>query len=193
MKIKALAIMALTLLACGAPATFDAAQADQAAPAGSSASEPIGVRYARAYLALTKAELAKASEANQRVPGTMPASQLSGLELSVLIAEENLKQAQAVAEGKTYNSLVVVATENLKVADEAYQRAQEVNRRVVGTITATELERLRLAAEVAKLAVERSKALDGQPADVRLQWEVEQLREEVLRLRNIVAQLQRRN
>ena len=62
-----------------------------------------------------------------------------------------------------------------------------------GTVTNDELERLRLTAELAQLALARERAAgDPQSVAADLQWQVEQLRTEVDDLRRTVESLTKR-
>jgi hypothetical protein len=154
--------------------------------------EPLNVRYARAYLDLCKIDLQQAHNVNKSVAGTLTSSYLQPLEQAVRMAEEHLSDTLAEASGKQIAINLRNEEVAAKLAEINYQKAASANARVAGTVNDLELERLRLTAEVAKLTLEKAR-IASQTELGYLQWQVDQLHDEVYRLRNIVAQLARMN
>jgi hypothetical protein len=153
--------------------------------------DSLSVRYARAFVSLTQLEWQRALDTNKRVPGTYSTESIAALHRSVAFAQALLDQSLAKSEGqKDPKTTIMSFTEaRAKAAEADYQRAVEFSNRSQFASDKTELERLRLIAEITKLRVEQSKTLDTNSPAAVLQWEVDQLREDVLLLSQQVARL----
>jgi|GEM_PF-4483679 hypothetical protein len=152
----------------------------------------LDVRYAEVYLQLTKLEFARAVDINRQIPGTFTNAALEALRQSVVIAQEQLNDLQAKGNDRKA-AYLISAQASAKGAEAAYLRALRINEQSPGTIVANELERLRLSAELAKLSLQKAETVE--PANVQqfLQWQVDQLREELYQLKTRLAQIQRMN
>jgi len=143
--------------------------------------ESIRVRYARAYLELTKADLNTALGVNKRIGVAYPGNTVQRLRNHVAIAEAKLQYELNGGESKLHDIHLRELEEARKLADMYLANAVAVNKRLAGTIDELEIKRLRLVAEVAKLAIERGR----DPAAVstpyaHLQWQLDQMRSELL-------------
>lgn len=154
--------------------------------------EPLNVRYARAFLELAKLDLQKAQNANRSVAGTLSAAYIEPLMQGVRMAEQLVDDAQQEAQGKKVAVSLRNEEVHAKLTEISYQKAAAANARVSGTVNGIELERLRLTAEVARLGLERAKVASQTELGF-VQWQLDQLHEELFRLRNTVAQISRMN
>ncbi len=75
----------------------------------------------------------------------------------------------------------------------ALAKAQNANRRVAGAISQGEVDRLIAQRDLAKVKIEKARHLAAESPLSNVQFELEQLREEVQELRLIVALLRFRN
>ena len=152
--------------------------------AGNSPSpESIHVRYARAYLDLAKADLDIALDMNRRIGGAYSENTLQRLRNHAEIAEARLQYEITGGESKLHDIHLRELEEARKLAEQDLASAIAVNKRLAGTVRELEIRRLRLAAEVARLAVARGR----DPATVsspyaHLQWQLDRMRSELLRL-----------
>jgi hypothetical protein len=169
-----------------------AAEGRQDEPAGAKKKQDsVEVRYARAAAQLARVALQEAQETNRNAPHTFPQTELNRLNQGVQVAEERLKIALDSSGQGFHRANLLFAQTAIRVAEVDYSKALKANDKVKGTVGPTELERLKLTVETARLSFERLQAFGDDPASrlVEAQWEIEQLRDEVLRLRNRVEQL----
>lgn len=156
------------------------------------------VRYARLCLKRAQAELQKVLTANEKLGTNMyPVSLVERLRENVKIAEEGVEQALLAKQGEEHQPHKVHIREAeaaVKIAELNLQQALEINKRKSGSYGADDLERLRLAVEIAQLRLEMANdpAVVDSPV-AHLQWQVEQLRDEVLELRLRVEQMSGRD
>lgn len=154
---------------------------------------PFAERYAEASLRLAKIDLQKAIELNKRVPNTFSPVALQPLEQAVDLAQQWYDDVRKAVADPLYASYVRGEEAALMIAEAEYQKARAADERFPGTTNPDELERLRLTAEVARLRYTRALDSASEPESARLAWQVEQLREEMIRLRARVEQLRRIN
>jgi len=152
-------------------------------------SENLNVRYARAYLKLAKMDLQKVLDMNSHVPGTFPDVVVEPLRQVVRIAESQLQQALNGNGGGRQNMDLHNVEAAVMVAETRLQQATAANKRMPGSFDEGEVERLRLGAEVARLALAKARAASVQSVVNHLQADVEELRQEVLQLRSRVFEL----
>lgn len=166
-------------------ASYGTAQTDAPRPsnAGNSrSSESIRVRYARAYLDLAKTNLDIALDVNKRIGPAYSENSVQRLRNQVEIAKAKLQYELGVGESRKLHDVHLrELQEARKLADMNLASAIVVNKRLAGTINELEIKRLRLAAEVAKLAIAigRDPAAVGTPY-AHLQWQLDQMRSELL-------------
>ena len=154
--------------------------------------QDLDIRYARLTLALSQLELQRALETNKQVPGTFTRASLVALEQSVIINEEQLK-ALTQKGGKRIPMFLIAAEANAKATQQQLQRVLTINQQNPGTIAPIDIERLRLTAELANVNLEKARSINPKNEAQFLQWQVDQLREDVYQLRIRVAQLSRLN
>jgi len=149
----------------------------------SPAPENIFVRYARAYLELAKAELGVTLDVNRRIGATYPETTVQRLRNHVEIAKAKLQYELTGGESKLHDIHLRELEGAKKLAERELANAITVNRRLAGTVSEPEIQRLRLAAGVARLAITmgRDPTAVGTP-HAHLQWQLDQMRSELLRL-----------
>ncbi len=171
------------------------AQGGEGPAAEQKGEESPNVRYARAALRLAQVTLQEANEANQRMPKTVPETDVSRLDQNARLAELQLKAALDPSIHGFHGENLLLAESAIKVAEADYQKALQANKKFPGAVGKSKLERLRLEVEVSRLHLEREKTLGEDTASrmTELHWQLEQLRDEVLHLRSRVEQLSELN
>jgi len=141
------------------------------------------LKYAEVYLKLARLDLQKQSDLQSRVQGSISLTQMERVRGLLRVAEENYR---LVREGKTSRGALNIARgrEAVHMAEELYKVAQQVNGVSATTISAIDVERARLTIDLerASLAKAEAAAKTESPLD-DLAWEVDQNRDELLRLR----------
>ncbi len=145
-------------------------------------SHDIEVAYAEVLLKLARLDLQKMTDLQNRVRGSITASQFDRVEGLARVAEENLR---LVKEGKASRAAmnVVRAREAVRTAEYVWRTAQQV-KVAANAISDTELLRLRTMIELERLGLARAEvaAQTDSPLD-DLALEVDQMRDEMQRLR----------
>lgn len=152
----------------------------------------LDVKYAKAYLALMEATMAKYQETNRRLPNTIRPSVVRALQESVREAQERLQLAEHddVSDAEIY---VSSAQSDMREAEEAIRKAEAANLQFAGTVSDFEVRRLKAELEVAKIRAEKANHLASESPLANVRYELQQLREEVQELRMFVALLRDRN
>ncbi|MBI2826731.1 MAG: hypothetical protein HYX69_18825 [Planctomycetia bacterium] len=153
----------------------------------------LNVRYANAYLKLVEAELRKLQDTNRKLPGTIRPSVIEAMEAAVGEARDRLNAAQKQQSDMEGGLYLLAAQSELKAAQESLGKAEAANREVPDTVGRFEVARLQAALELAQVKLEKARILDADSPLAQVQWEIEQLREQVQDLRLIVALLRDRN
>jgi hypothetical protein len=153
------------------------------------ANESLEVRYARAYLQLAQADLQIAVEENKKVPGTYPEAAIEPLRRVVAIAEEQLKHALGESAHDLHSVHIRQAEAAVAEAESDLQRTLAANRRLPGLVDPTQLHRAHLRVEVAKLALAKARAVNAHNLPEHMQWQLEELRMELLQLQSQVQKL----
>ncbi|HEY2147990.1 MAG TPA: hypothetical protein VGH32_08635 [Pirellulales bacterium] len=145
--------------------------------------ESLDVQFARMQLALAQASLNDVDSLNSRVAKVVSADDVVAYQQDVTVARSQLKAAEegdANAEFAVWQRRAEAAA---SYANALWQGAVSANKRASGTIRATEVERLRLAAELAKLEVKRGEAAVHGTLQQRTAWQLSLLNDEVQRLK----------
>jgi hypothetical protein len=157
---------------------------ERPAPARPVPTDPheLDVAYAEASLKLLQLDLQKMTELQNRVQGSITASQYDRVDGMVRVAEDNL---QMVKSGKVSRGALNVmrAREAVRTAEFVLKKARQV-KAAANAISETQLTRLAVEVEVERLMLARAEqaAATDSPID-DLEWENDQLRDEVQRLR----------
>lgn len=163
----------------------DAPENAAAKAARDEAVRQLNVKYAQLYLKLAKVNLEKAQSLNNRVAGAFSAVEVDRLTRLVQLAEDRLKSVQK--SGKQSEAYRQSAEATVNSAESTYRKSLATNERYPGAVSPLEVERQRLTLELAKLALEKANLIGGSnDALAGLQWEVDQLREDMLILRSRV-------
>lgn len=180
-QLRMLAIMILGSL------TLASANADQPTTAKvgdrSQEQESLNVRYARAHLALAKLDLRRAMEMDNQIPNFYPISAMESLRRHVAIDQEQLKQAKQAPNGNFHDIFVRSAEASLKMAKADLRRKQKAREKMPDATSIYEEKRAEAIVEIAKLQLEITNDKESsQYSLMYLQWQIEELRNQVLEL-----------
>jgi hypothetical protein len=160
-------------------------------PSEKHATESIDIRYARAHLRLAKLDLRRAVENNQRVPGMLSGTMIEKLRQSVVIAEEQLKQAMKGSKAQLHEIHLRSAETATTIAYANFQRIRSLHEKLPQSFLDIDVERAR--AEVANLNLERARDPKNSKYGLpHLQWQVEELRVQLLDVQIKVEELSSR-
>jgi hypothetical protein len=151
------------------------------------------ITYAQAVLEIAQADLAKAREANNRAPETIPSSVVRGLQNDVGMAQARVSAMQGPVAAGAESPYMMAAKDALSFAEENLQQAQNVNARVPGAISKAELDRRQADVDLAKARLQVAGLLNKTTPLEATQWELLQLQEDLHDLRFRVRLLQYRN
>jgi chromosome segregation ATPase len=147
----------------------------------------INARYAEVYLKIAELNLQTAIESDRRVPNTIPRAEISRLKQIVSLAESQWKAAKS---GEKRNLALENDASQVKVTQEALQKAVAANNRAPGTVSQIERDRLRLLAELTRLQLAKDKsASEAKSTTSELQQRVDHLEKELRELREQVTRL----
>lgn len=150
------------------------------------------VRRAEAALKLATFDLQRALHANREMPHTVLKQDLERLRQFVAAAEERLARAKAAWNSAPNHAALEAAGGERNRAELEYRKALRANRLTPDAVGPLELQRLELAAEVARFDLCRQRAESSVRSVLgELAWEVSVLREEVSELRTRIAELSR--
>ena len=145
--------------------------------------ESLDVQFARMQLALAQASLKNVVSLNSKVARLVSADDVAAYQQDVDVARAQLKASEARDLNAEFAVWLRRAEAAASYADALWQGAVSANQRATDTVRSTEVERLRLAAELAKLEVKRGEqALRGTP-EQRTAWQLSLLNDEIQRLK----------
>lgn len=152
--------------------------------------EDLDLRYARCWLKLTEARLDQVRDSNRRVAGAYPAAVVAEYERLVESAKTQLDDTDAHRRVNEFAAFVRDAGAAVKNAETEWVQAKAINHRRPGSFSKVAMEILRLRVELTRLLLERGRAAAQRQGEDQIQWQLAQLRHEVLRLREEVAKNQ---
>jgi|GEM_PF-4079168 len=193
-------IFAAGLVACGvlmaqlsAPSLAEQNESKEKPKQTVKEKDEINIRFAKAYVTLMEAELAKLNDSNRAVPGTIRPAVLEAATVALREAQDRVRLAQKNDDVPDEDIYIQGAKSELTYAEDSLRKAQAANLTFARTVSDVEITRLRAAVEVAKMRVELAGTLAGSTPLEQSLYELELLREQVQQLRIIVALLRDRN
>jgi hypothetical protein len=135
--------------------------------------------YAEANLQLAQARLALALEDNKLVGGSVTQDTLDTLQASVKLAEQKLAQLGNANPANPFAPQVAVAESNLSGLEAQHKASLEANRLAAGSVSDLELRREAAEIAVAKARLAALQSLAQQPPEVRMQWQIDQLQDQI--------------
>ena len=157
--------------------------AEQKATSNQEQEESLEVRYARAHLDLAKLDLKRAEYWNRQIPDVVSARTLDYLKKHVQIDAEQLRQTQQENYADVQQIYLAGAKAAVELAEADVARKQLSLKKTGGTYAALELDRAVAVLNVAKLNYERTASQQDSLQTISyLQWQLEELRNQILEL-----------
>ncbi len=155
--------------------------------------ESLEVRYARAHLELAKLDLERAKAWNKRIPNVFSDRTIDFLQKHVEIDEEQLKQAMRPDYADVHEIYVRTAKAALDIAEADVARKAKSYKKEHDRQSGLELDRAMAFANAARLNLERTLNQGGSLQSISyLQWQLEELRNQILELHVKVEAASRR-
>ena len=188
-------LIGIGLVFCGAclGANVGGSAAPNSVWADDTKQEPNNVRYAQLFLKQSQLDLERVLDVNRRTPGSFQASVVDSLRQTVMLAESWLKDAEAQSKTKGYNPCLATAEALYKIAADDYNKIRQIQQRAPGSIVPTDIERAKVAVELAEVRLAEAKAIDVNAPNAVERWQIYQLREQVVELSTRAAKLEARN
>jgi hypothetical protein len=137
------------------------------------------VAYARANLELAQARLAEAKSQNQSVRGSVSDGTLDELTAGVQLAQDRLKQLESGRSGDPYAGQIAAAEGALRALEADHDESLKANKIQAGSVADPELRREVAEIAVAKARLAALKVVSQQPPEVRIQWQIGQLQDQI--------------
>ncbi len=154
----------------------------------------VHLRYAESLQKLAEARLKKVLETNQTVPRTYPKAILRRRKVEVQLARQRVERLRGEGEDSDpYQLWVDEAESALRAAVADYQSAQRVQKQAGRPGDLLELAELEATVEVAEARLAARQAILQFPPAVRLQWELEEVRDAISSLQIGVERARARN
>lgn len=146
--------------------------------------ENVNIRYYKIKLELAKHDLQEAVELNRRIPNMIRKVTMLRLQNQVDYASRLLEQAISEEKQDLHEAHLQELKNDRALAERQLQWAREANRASSGAIDDDDVTRLQLSVQLARLALERAQdpEVTADPVN-HLQWQIDHLRSELLRLR----------
>lgn len=177
----------------GAAGTVSSARADDSKKEDAKKNEPIDVRYAQAFLRQSQLDLERALDTNRRMPGSFQSTVIDALRRTVAVAQNWVDESSAESKSQDFNPCLVAAESQAKHARDEYAKIKEIERLAPKSVNPIDMERAKVAVELAELRIERAKALDIKSATSIMQMQIDLLREQIVEMETRAAKLEARN
>jgi hypothetical protein len=148
--------------------------------------ESVGIRLARAHVKLSKLDVERALNANQRIANLYSSEFIKLLQLHVVIDEAELEQRLKQEEADEHKVYLKSAETELEIAKSILKAAQLLHDKDPSLDNEYFLESAIVNAEIAELELEQAKQVEGNDSRAILfhfQRQINQLRHQVLQLR----------
>jgi hypothetical protein len=139
------------------------------------------LRYAQANLELAQARLALANSQNQKAASTISQDVIDTLKAGVKLTQDKLQQLQAPAtgNGSTFAPQIVAAQDGLKALIDVHNQSLQANKLQPDAVPDPKLRREQAEIDVAAARVAALQSLARQPFEVRIEWQIAQLQDDI--------------
>jgi hypothetical protein len=135
--------------------------------------------YAVANLQLAEARLAQATSQNKTVPDSVSSEMIRELKAGVQLAQGRIKLLDSAARENPYGPQIRATEDTLAAMQSNFDEANKANKIQADSVPEVQLRRAQASIDVAKARLAALKALDQQPPEVRIQWEIGQLQDQI--------------
>jgi hypothetical protein len=136
-------------------------------------------QYAQANLALAKARLALAESQNRTVQNTISDETMNMLKTGVQLAQDQAKQLAVNKKADSLSPQIAAAEALLLGLQENEAKSLQANKIQPGVVPDVELKRQHGEIEVAKARLAALKLLASQPPEVRIEWQIRMLQDDI--------------
>jgi hypothetical protein len=133
----------------------------------------LALDWAKARLKLAEMNLARMQELNKKVAGTLVGSMIREFSEEVEEAQIELKIVEKHPGGNPYLACIERMKLALRSAEDRAKRALETHQKAPEVVTKSDVERMRQAAIMADLQLQRGLELEGATPHEQLQWQLE--------------------
>jgi len=148
----------------------------------------LDVQAAELSLRLYELDLQKIDDINKQMAGLYSNSVVDRFRSAVEMARQRVQAARQRAEGKRAVAIIGVGQALLQNAEDAYKRDMAANRQLATAIKPVDVERDRVAVEMAKVNLEKAKLVDQLDSPIAtVNWELDVMRDEVRQLRWLIT------
>ncbi len=135
--------------------------------------------YAEADLQLAQARLAQAQSENQTVRGSVPRAVINSLEAGVQVTRDRLKLLESDSTADPYAPQIKGAEDAIVALETTHAESLKANKFQAGTVPDVQLQREQAEIALAKARLSVLKVLNQQPPEVRVQWELAELQDQI--------------
>ena len=144
----------------------------------------LDVQAAELSLRLYELDLQKIDDINKQMAGLYSNAVVDRFRANVEMAKQRVKAARERAEGKHAVAIVGIGQALLQNAEDTYERDMAANRQLSTAVKPVDVERDRVAVEMAKVNLDKAKLVDQLDSPIAIiNWEIDVLRDEVRQLR----------
>lgn len=141
------------------------------------------IRWAEAQLKLAQMNLDRVQELNKKVPRTLIGSMVREFAEEVEQAQTELKIAQETPEGDAFRACLERVKLDLRSAEDRAKRALQTHEKAPSVVSKSDVERMRVAAIVIDLQLQRGLELQDASPQEQLQWQLEVISGDLNRVR----------
>jgi hypothetical protein len=136
-------------------------------------------RYAEASLELAKARLAMAQSQNKAVAGTISKQTMDELQSGVQISQDQLKQLVVNQNANALSPQIAAIEGVIRALEANYAESLKANQLEASAVADVELRREQAEINVAKARLAALQALPQQSPQVRIEWEIRMLQDDI--------------
>ena len=153
-------------------------------------SSGVQVQYHDVLVQIAEVDLQIANESNRKSPGSFPGQTIQRLQTNVDVARK-LHERATLGYGDMPEAHVLYAEARAQLSENNYRSAIKARELDPNSVSELKLEKIRLAAELARLRLEMWKHPDSLSSLVdHMQWEIDQLSQEILELHRRIERLE---
>jgi hypothetical protein len=136
-------------------------------------------RYAEANLELAKARLDMAQSQNKAIPRTVDRQTMDELQSGVQISRDQLKQLVVNQNADALSPQIAAIEGVIRALETNYAESLKANQLDAGAVNDIELRREQAEINVAKARLAALQALPQQSPQVRVEWEIRMLKDDI--------------
>ena len=137
------------------------------------------IRCAQANVALAQARLAQAESENKLAAGTISQETIALLRTAVRLTQDRLQQLEGKNDAAPYAPQIMATIQLVKDLQTAHNESLEANKLQFGAVSVPRLRREEAEINMAQARLAALQSLAQQPLEVRLEWQISQLQDDI--------------